>query len=197
MRVQHPQALGNKSECKLHRHLLGEKGPTRITTDQVSMLPESIIQSGPMTQMGPGFNVTMRTRKEDEGEGMPAGGHGQRMVRINMLASSQIATQAPSEVKPGGGLHALLANITNAPDGLTKSIPEVPQAQVGKQGGGLLSGARSFLGSGGAMFGFGAWGNFFKHTAFRRHDSRKPQWRGKWLAQLRYGSRIPRSTRMG
>ena len=80
------------------------------------MLPDSILQSGPMTQMGPGFSVTMGARKEDEGEGMSAGGHGQRMVHINMLASSQTATLAPSEVKPAGGLHALLTNITNAPD---------------------------------------------------------------------------------
>ena len=55
---------------------------------RVSMLPESILQSGPMTQRGPGFNVTMGTRNDDEGDGL-SGGHGRRMVNINMFAPQQ------------------------------------------------------------------------------------------------------------
>ena len=111
---------------------------------RVSMRPESIIQSGPMTQMGPGFNITMGTRNDDEGEGL-SGGHGQRMVHINMFTSTQTATQAPTEVK-SGGLPAILTNIRNAPEGPTEPVPGASQAQMGQQGGGIFSGAKSFLG---------------------------------------------------
>ena len=117
------------------------------------MLPESILHSGPMTHRGPGFNVTMGTRNDDEGDGL-SGGHGRRMVNINMFTSPQTATQASTDVK-SGGLQAFLTNIRNAPEGPTKPVPEAPQAQMGQQGGGIFSGAKSLFGNGGGIFGFG------------------------------------------
>ena len=138
-------STGSWERIRMDEAEMSRRGTQQASTpNRVSMLPESIRRKRPITQAGPGFNVTMGTRREDEGNGMSAGELGQR-VHINVMSCTQTTTQEPLEAQ-SGPLHMYMNNMT-LPEFQQPARPEVQQVPAGQQRG-------SIVGRVGNLFGY-------------------------------------------
>ena len=84
-------------------------GPPGQQQARVSMLPEGILQSAPMTQNGPGFNAKLGSRNDEEGGSVLGAGSGQRAIPINVCSTQTVTQTQNTEAKPGR-LHATLSS---------------------------------------------------------------------------------------